>query len=345
MKTVKKAVVLLIIAAAVAAFLYQREQKRTSEPVADSITYYGNIEIRRVNLSFRVGGKISDVLVEEGESLTKGQTFAKLDSEPLEVDVQLAQAALDHARAALEKAENGPRKQELEEARAQADECRATLELAEADLSRNENLIGKNAVSQSGYDASLSTRNVAKARLAKAQANVELLEEGTRQEDLASARATVAQAEAALAKAKIAFQDAVLQAPNDGVVLTRVAEPGAIVAAGQTVATLSVRDVVWVYIFVEEPDLGKVAPGLEVEITTDSSEKRYVGHVGYVSPEAEFTPKTVETPNLRTNLVYRARIVVETPDLGLRQGAPVSVKIPLAGAESGGLSRENRKEQ
>ena len=345
MKTVAKAVVLLIIAAAVAAFLYQREQKKKSEPVSDSLTYYGNIEIRRVNLSFRVAGKIADVLAEEGESLTKGQTFAKLDAEPLEVDVQLAQAALDQARAALEKAENGARKQELEEARAQADECRATLELAEADLSRNENLIGKNAVSQSGYDASLSTRNVAKARLAKALANLELLEEGTRQEDLAAARASVAQAEAALAKAKIAFQDAVLQAPNDGVVLTRVAEPGAIVAAGQTVATLSVRDVVWVYIFVEEPDLGKVAPGVEVEITTDSSEKSYVGHVGYVSPEAEFTPKTVETPNLRTNLVYRARIVVETPDLGLRQGAPVSVKIPLGTAGTGELGLEGKEEQ
>ena len=345
MKTVAKAVVLLIIAAAVVAFLYQREQKKKSEPVSDSLTYYGNIEIRRVNLSFRVAGKIADVLAEEGESLTKGQTFAKLDAEPLEVDVQLAQAALDQARAALEKAENGARKQEFEEARAQADECRATLELAEADLSRNENLIGKNAVSQSGYDASLSTRNVAKARLAKALANLELLEEGTRQEDLAAARASVAQAEAALAKAKIAFQDAVLQAPNDGVVLTRVAEPGAIVAAGQTVATLSVRDVVWVYIFVEEPDLGKVAPGVEVEITTDSSEKSYVGHVGYVSPEAEFTPKTVETPNLRTNLVYRARIVVETPDLGLRQGAPVSVKIPLGAAGTGELGLEGKEEQ
>ena len=345
MKTVAKAVVLLIIAAAVAAFLYQREQKKKSEPVSDSLTYYGNIEIRRVNLSFRVAGKIADVLAEEGESLTKGQTFAKLDAEPLEVDVQLAQAALDQARAALEKAENGARKQELEEARAQADECRATLELAEADLSRNENLIGKNAVSQSGYDASLSTRNVAKARLAKALANLELLEEGTRQEDLAAARASVAQAEAALARAKIAFQDAVLQAPNDGVVLTRVAEPGAIVAAGQTVATLSVRDVVWVYIFVEEPDLGKVAPGVEVEITTDSSEKSYVGHVGYVSPEAEFTPKTVETPNMRTNLVYRARIVVETPDLGLRQGAPVSVKIPLGAAGTGELGLEGKEEQ
>ena len=345
MKTVAKAVVLLIIAAAVVAFLYQREQKKKSEPVSDSLTYYGDIEIRRVNLSFRVAGKIADVLAEEGESLTKGQTFAKLDAEPLEVDVQLAQAALDQARAALEKAENGARKQEFEEARAQADECRATLELAEADLSRNENLIGKNAVSQSGYDASLSTRNVAKARLAKALANLELLEEGTRQEDRAAARASVAQAEAALARAKIAFQDAVLQAPNDGVVLTRVAEPGAIVAAGQTVATLSVRDVVWVYIFVEEPDLGKVAPGVEVEITTDSSEKSYVGHVGYVSPEAEFTPKTVETPNLRTNLVYRARIVVETPDLGLRQGAPVSVKIPLGAAGTGELGLEGKEEQ
>ena len=85
--------------------------------------------------------------------------------------------------------------------------------------------------------------------------------------------------------------------------------------------------------------------GVEVEISTDSSEKKYVGHVGYVSPEAEFTPKTVETPNLRTNLVYRARIVVETPDLGLRQGAPVSVKIPLGAAGTGELGLEGKEEQ
>ncbi|MBP5621753.1 MAG: HlyD family efflux transporter periplasmic adaptor subunit, partial [Thermoguttaceae bacterium] len=140
-------------------------------------------------------------------------------------------------------------------------------------------------------------------------------------------------------------KDAVLTAPNDGVVLTRVAEPGAIVAAGQTIATLSARDVVWVYIFIEEPDLGKVAPGTPVEITTDSSEKTYVGHVGYVSPEAEFTPKTVETPNLRTNLVYRARIVVDAPDLGLRQGAPVDVKIPLRNDSGSVLTEEDKEER
>ena len=345
MKIVKRVVVLLVVVGIVGAFLYMREQKIKNAAPEDALTYYGNVEIRRVNMSFRVGGRIAEILAEEGDELKKGQAFAKLDAEPLEVDVQLAQAALDQARAALEKAENGPRKQELDEARAQADECRAALELAEADFARYENLIGKNAVSQSGYETSQSTRDVAKARLARAQANVELLEEGTRLEDVEAARAAVAQAEANLQKAKIAVKDAVLTAPNDGVVLTRVAEPGSMVSPGQTVATLSARDVVWVYIFVEEPDLGKVAPGTPVEITTDSSDKVYVGHVGYVSPEAEFTPKTVETPNLRTNLVYRARIIVETPDLGLRQGAPVDVKIPLNAAKESAFSDETREEE
>lgn len=333
MNIIKRILVLAVVATAVGvAIFYIREQKMKSAPVDDALTYYGNVEIRRVNMSFRVGGRIAEIGAEEGDELQKGQPFAKLDVEPLEVDVQLAQSALDVARATLDKAINGARKQELDEARAQAEECRATLALAETDLSRNENLIGKNAVSQSGYDASLSARDVAKARLAKALANVELLEEGTRKEDVEAAKAAVAQAEATLRKSKIALNDAVLTAPNDGVVLTRVAEQGAMVSAGQTVATLSVRDVVWVYIFVEEPDLGAVAPGTSVEIKTDSSDKVYVGHVGYVSPEAEFTPKTVETPNLRTNLVYRARIVVDAPDLGLRQGAPVDVRIPLRAA-------------
>ncbi|MBR5760307.1 MAG: HlyD family efflux transporter periplasmic adaptor subunit [Thermoguttaceae bacterium] len=346
MNIVKKIVLLLIIVGVgVGVFLYAREQKGKNASVQDSLTYYGNVEIRRVNMSFRVGGRITEILAEEGDELKKGQLFAKLDVEPLEVDVQLAKAALDKARAALEKAVNGARKQEIEEAKAQADECRATLELAEADLVRNENLIGKNAVSQSGYDASLSNRDVAKARLARALANVELLEEGTRKEDVDAAKAAVAQAEASLQRANIALDDAVLTAPNDGVVLTRVAEPGAIVAAGQTVASLSVRDVVWVYIFVEEPDLGKVAPGARVVVTTDSSEKTYVGHVGYISPEAEFTPKTVETPNLRTNLVYRARIVVDAPDLGLRQGAPVDVKIPLNADPEPVLLIEDKEEE
>jgi len=320
---------ILIVVAAGGYFAYNRihEKEKGGE---NALNYYGSVEIRRVNLSFRVGGRIAEILAEEGEPLMKGQVFARLDRAPLDVEVAAAQASRDQAAATLERAENGSRKQEIEEARALVEEYRATLALAEAELERNQGLIGKNAVSRSLYDASLSQRDVAKARLARAEATVDLLVEGTRREDVEAARAALAHAEAALEKAKIAAADSELVAPNDGVLLTRVAEPGSMTTAGQTVATLSVRDVVWVYIFVEEPDLGKVAPGTPVEIRTDSSDHVYRGHVGYVSPEAEFTPKTVETPNLRTNLVYRARVVVENFDQELRQGAPVDVKIPIA---------------
>ena len=340
-KAVKFLVLLLIIA--VCSWASLQYVKRGNVTNSEFLSYYGNVEIRRVNMSFRVGGRLEDVLVEEGNSLKKGQAFARLDCSLFEVEVKLAQSARDQAEAALEQAKAelakaiaGPRKQEIDEARALVEEYKAVSLLAETDLARNQNLIGKNAVSQSGLDSALSTRDVATSRLVRAEASLSLLEEGTRQEDLDSARAAVTQAEAALTqaeatleRARISLADTELLAPNDGILLTRVVEPGAMVSAGQTVATLSLRDVVWAYIFLEEPDLGKVAPGMKVEISTDSSKKVYSGHIGYISPEAEFTPKTVETPNLRTNLVYRARVVVETPDLGLRQGAPVDVKIPL----------------
>ena len=146
------------------------------------------------------------------------------------------------------------------------------------------------------------------------------------------ANAAVMKAEAALRKARIALSDATLVAPNDGVVLTRVAEPGANITAGQTVATLSIRDEIWVYIYLEGVDNGRIAVGAPVEITTESGDKTYRGTIGYVSPEAEFTPKTVETKSLKPNLVYRARVRVEDPDDALRQGMPVDVVIPYATA-------------
>lgn len=325
MKSRKKAFVLIVIVAAIIAYFAFEQRKNKDVPLTD-LVYYGNVEIRRVNLSFRVGGRIDEILVDEGISVRKGETFAKLDARPFEAEVASATASRDEAKATLERLENGPRTQEIEEARAQSEEYRADLALAETEFQRNANLIKNNAVSASDYDSAESTRNVAKARLDRSLAILSELEEGSRKEDIAAAKARLAQAEANLERAKIALEDTTLAAPNDGVILTRVAEQGAVVTAGQTVATLSVRDTVWVYIFIEESDLGRVVPGAKVEITTDSSSKTYRGHIGYVSPEAEFTPKTVESPNLRTNLVYRVRIVADSPDDGLRQGAPVTVR-------------------
>ena len=107
--------------------------------------------------------------------------------------------------------------------------------------------------------------------------------------------------------------------------MTRVREPGAMVSVGSPVYTLSLTDKVYVRAYVAEPHLGRVSPGTGVQILTDAGGRSYSGQIGFVSPRAEFTPKSVETPALRTDLVYRLRIVVTDADSGLRQGMPVSV--------------------
>jgi len=138
----------------------------------------------------------------------------------------------------------------------------------------------------------------------------------------------VARAEASLANAQLRVEDTVLKSPSDGVVLTRAQEPGAILQAGTTVFTLSLQAPVWVRAYIEEPMLGRIHPGMKVQVYSDSAPgKPYAGTIGYISPRAEFTPKSVETSELRTSLVYRLRIVVEKPDEMLRQGMPVTVSV------------------
>ena len=309
----KKIALLLVVLLGSGAIYYFRTLEGRNAPEPDAAYYSGNIELRRVNLSFRVGGKLSTFTVEEGARVSRGDRLAALDAEPLAAEVAIARASRDEARAVLERLENGARRQELEEAKALVREYEANLARATSEVARNEKLLQTRAVSESAYEISIETRDVFESRLARSREALSLLEEGTRREELDAARATLARAEATLQKAEIALQDATLVAPNDGILLTRVAEPGAIVALGQTVATLSLR--------------------ARAEIRTDSSSRVYEGRVGYISPEAEFTPKTVETKELRTNLVYRARIIVDDPDDGLRQGAPVDVKIEYGHAQ------------
>ncbi|MCF0233526.1 MAG: efflux RND transporter periplasmic adaptor subunit [Thermoguttaceae bacterium] len=321
----KPLVLLLLVAVAFGGYRWYQTRNATPEKTIIAPTYGGTVEIRRVNLAFRVGGQVAEMWRDEGDPAESGDLLAALDLEPFEADVAIAEARRNAAAANLARLENGSRPQEIAQAAAELEERRAARALAVSEFERCDKLLAKNAVSQSAHESAKMNRDAAEAAERRVEEKLSLLEEGARAEDLDAARATLAEAEAALKKTKIALADAELYAPNSGVLLTRVVEPGAIVQPGQTVATLSLTDVVWVYIFIEEPDLGKIAPGAVAEIRTDSSTKTYLGRVGYVSPEAEFTPKNVETPNLRTNLVYRARLVVENPDDGLRQGAPVDV--------------------
>jgi HlyD family secretion protein len=289
---------------------------------------YGNIDIREVTLGFRVGGRIGTLLVDEGDSVHAGQVLARLDTTPLvlEFNEARANAGAIGARAALLKA--GFRSEDVEQARATAAERRAVLVDAEQLLARQEQLKGTGAVAQRVYDDAVAARDQARARLRAAEQAFAELQSGYRRQEIAEVEGNHARALALAAQAEQRLADAVLQAPSDGIVLTRAVESGAILAAGTPVFTLSLVTPVWARIYVGEPDLGRVGPGREVLIYTDSRpDHAYHGQIGFVSPTAEFTPKNVETPDLRTALVYRARVVVSDPDQGLRQGMPVTVKL------------------
>ena len=295
------------------------------------LTLYGDVDIREVDLAFRVPGRIEAMPVEEGQRVAAGAVLARLDRRPLADRLAGAEARVASARAALAKAVAGSRPQEIAGAAADLAQRQAVLAGAKADFERRRPLVATGAVSQAVFDqTSAAYHSAQEAERAAAQV-LSLSRAGTRREDIDAARANLAVAIADRDAARTDLEDAVLTAPSAGVLLTRAREPGAVVAAGQSVFTLTIDRPMRVRAYVAEPDVGRVRPGLAVQVTTDGGPKIYHGTIGYVSPTAEFTPKTVETRNLRADLVYRLRVIVDDPDDALRQGQPVTVVLPVGG--------------
>lgn len=265
----------IVIAGAAAAYRYDRNRSEQEH----FLILFGNIDVRQVDMGFRVGGLVIDLPYQEGDYVKAGQRVAQLDPQPYLDQVRQAEAQVEVAHTALKN--------------------------TELIFKRRQELVQDGSVSQEDYTNSLSSRDV----------------------DIANLKA----AEAALGVAKTNLQFTEIFAPADGVVLTRVREPGSVVIVSETVTTLSLVSPVWVRAFVSERDLGRVYPGMPAEVYTDTKGgKVYKGQIGFISPVAEFTPKTVETTKLRTDLVYRLRVIADNPDKFLRQGMPVTVKLPLS---------------
>lgn len=240
------------------------------------LVLYGNVDVRQVDIGFRVSGRVAQLFFEEGDFVPAGSLMAILEKNPYDSKVQ--QAAATVAATA------------------------ANLELAEKLLQRRINLIGIGGVSQENLDDAL--------------ANFKQLEA-----DLLAAKANLAVAEDHLSYTEI-------YAPTDGIILTRIREPGSVVVESEPVYTLSITSPIWIRAYVDEVQLGEVYFGMPAEIITDTKELgSYMGKVGFISPVAEFTPKTVETTKLRTDLVYRLRIYVDNPGRYLKQGMPVTVRL------------------
>ncbi len=302
---------------------------RDREPSAD-LLLFGNVDVREVDLAFNESDRVVAMYVEEGDRVEAGQLLAELDGSRLEHMVLEAEANVAAQRAIVVRFERGSRPEEIERARAELAGMRAELEDARATHERLKTLARSNAASRQQEDDARAAHLAALARQKVAEENLRLAVEGPRSEDIEAARAKLKADENALELARHRLADTKLHAPADGTVVTRIVEPGTVVLPSSPAFTVALARPVWVRTYVSECDLGHVVPGMTAEITNDSfPERKYEGWVGYISPTAEFTPKPVETPDLRTSLVYRTRIYVRNPDHSLRQGMPVTVRLAL----------------
>jgi HlyD family secretion protein len=314
--------------AATGAYGWWRLHNAGGQNASAPLVLYGNVEIRQADLAFGVEGPIAQILVDEGDRVEAGQTLAVLEQDAFVHAEANAEAMLKSAEARLAELLSGSRPQEIERARANVSAAEAALENAELNLRRANELAKREHAAQQALDSARLTHRTAAALLRQARAELALRLEGSRAEEITQQRAEVAARRATLALQRYRLARSTLKAPNAGIVLTRVREAGAVVNANAPVFTLSVIDPVWIRTYVDEPNLGRVVPGALAQIATDAMPRKlYNGQVGYVSPTAEFTPKSVEAPNLRTALVYRVRIVVQNPDRALRQGMPATISI------------------
>ncbi len=272
----KNILILIIILALISIIVILIDRAYWERKDKHHITLYGNVDVRQVDIGFRVSGQVNQLIFEEGDKVSEGTLMCSIDDTPYD--------------------------SQLKEALAMADSIKANLDNAEILLNRRLELIDIGAVSQEDLDNAQAKRDQLAADLVAAEANI------------------------AVAQDNISYTQA--YAPTDGIILTRIREPGTVVNPADPVYTLSVSSPVWIRAFVNEPELGKIHYGMAAEIYTDTG-RCYPGTIGFISPVAEFTPKTVETTQLRTDLVYRIRVYADNPDNQLVQGMPVTVKVKL----------------
>jgi len=345
-KLILVVVLVLIAAGAVvgATRWWQQEHSRENGP----LTLYGNIEIRDARLAFNEQEILEQVLAEEGDTVAPGQLLARLRSNRLEDQLAGAQATLEAQRQVVQRLKAGTRPQEIEQARSEVEAATVRVENSRLNLKRLQKTAPAGASSQQALDDARSRLEADQAQLKVRRQALDLALEGPRREDIAEAEARLQANEAEVSLLRHRLQDMSLTAPAPGVIQSRILEPGEMAGPTRPVYILALTDPKWVRAYVSEPDLGRLEKGKAAGVSSDSwPDRSFTGQVGFISPVAEFTPKTVETTDLRSKLVYEVRVLVQDPDNRLKLGMPVTVEIDQAfpprseqdGGQAGGATR------
>jgi len=314
----------------------------------DALTLYGNVDLRQVALAFNGNERVAEVLVEEGDRVQRGQLLARLDTSRLEPQVAQAEAQVAAQRAVVDRLHNGSRPEEIAEARANLEQAKADAANGRRLFERKQDLLKKGAGSQQDYDNAKAGIDMADARVDLNQKALDLAVVGPRKEDIAQAEAQLRGNEAQLKYLRAQLADAQLVAPTNAVIRSRLMEPGDMASPQRAAFSLAVTDPKWVRAYVSERDLGRIHEGAKAEVTVDSFPNRtFDGWIGFISPVAEFTPKDVQTPELRTSLVYEVRVFVKDPSDDLRLGMPATVQVAIGqtapAPESTPIARASRK--
>lgn len=286
----------------------------------------GTVEAREIDLAFQVGGRIAMLRVDEGDSVQIEQEVATLDAHDFELALSNAIAQAEAAQAALAALRAGTRIQELRVAEAQLAKAQADLDYIRVEFKRIADLVTKKLAAQDQLDQARQRQNVALAGVEQALQNLALLREGPRREDIDQAAATLRARQATAETARRQLEYTRLQSPVAGMVSVRLAEAGEIVSPGKTVLRIAELSRPWVRAYLNEKDLTRVRLGQAAQIRIDGLPgKVFEGRLSFISPTAEFTPKTVETHALRVDMVYRVKVQVDNPDGVLKLGQPADV--------------------
>ena len=321
------AILLLVVAGG-----FWWHSRRTGDK--NHLVLFGNVDIRQISLAFDGSGRVLELRAEEGDQVKAGEVLGVLDTATLALQAQQAQAQIEVQQQNVLRLQHGSRPQELAQARSRWAAAQADARRAEQELARVQDIAARtqgHGVSPQDLDRASSSARVARAQADEQQEALRLAELGPRAEEVAGAEAQLKAAQAQLAVLQHQLAQGELKAPADAVVRSRLLEPGDMATPQRAVFALTLAQPKWVRVYVSEPQLSLVRPGMAASVLTDSHPDQPIdGKVGFISSVAEFTPKSVQTEELRTSLVYEVRVVVQDSGDVLRLGQPATVRLALA---------------
>lgn len=330
--TMKKILlVLLLFLLGLSGWFYQQHRQQLAFSNAHELKLSGNVDVREISLSFRQSDRIAELLADAGDTVKKGQVLARLDSSELQLTRNNAAAQLAAQQSAVDKLHHGNRSEDIRQAEEKVRAAKASADYAASVYARKQQVYDSvEGISAQDLDSARAQADANKAQAAEAEQVLHEMMAGPRSEDVKQAEYTLQALQEEVSRQDYLLSQYELQAPADGVIRSRLLEVGDMAGAAAPVFKISLLDKKWIRVYVKETDLGKIYEGQETQVYIDSlPDQPLSGQIGYISSTAEFTPKTVQTDDLRTALVYEVRVYVDDTDNVLRLGMPATVRIEI----------------